>query len=116
MGVANSRGSAAEAMAAAYVELMGWEVMGRNLRLGGVEVDLVVCDGTAHIVVEVKCRTRSDYGGAALTIDGVKRRRLLRAAQALARGDSVPVRIDVMAIDCDLQGAQVRHYRNAVTE
>ena len=116
MGVAKSRGRAAEAMAAAYIELMGWEVLARNLRLSGVEVDLIACDGTAHIVIEVRCRTRSDYGGAALTIDGVKRGRLLRAAQTLARSDSIPVRIDVVAIDCDLQGARIRHYRNAISE
>jgi len=116
MGVARSRGSAAETLVAAFLELVGWEVTGRNRRLGGVEVDLVAVEGGVRVVVEVKFRTRSDYGGAALAIDPTKRGRLLRAARILAAERSGPVRIDVVAVEIEEQGARVRHYRNAVTE
>ena len=116
MGVARSRGSTAEMLAAAYLELVGCEVTGRNLRLGGVEVDLVAVEGGVRVVTEVKFRTRSDYGGAALAIDPVKRGRLLRAARILVAERPGTVRIDVVAIEIEEQGARVRHYRNAVTE
>jgi putative endonuclease len=116
MGLARTRGLAAEAMAAAYLELIGCEMIARNVRMHGVEVDLVAREDRTHVLVEVKWRNRSDYGGAALAVDHVKRRRLLRAAHHAAAERSGPLRIDVVAIELSSEGAAVRHYRNAVTE
>jgi len=116
MGITRVRGQAGEALAMAYLELVGCRVLARNLKLGGVEVDAVVGDGPAEVVVEVKVRGRSDYGGAAAAIDHAKRARLVRAARALEQRGARWVRIDVVAVDVSDDGARVRHYRNAVTE
>ena len=116
MGVANLRGRAGEVLAMAYLELAGCRVIARNLRLGGVEVDALAADGSAQVVVEVKYRGRSDYGGAAAAVDAAKRARLVRAARALQFAGARRVRIDVVAVDLSPEGATVRHYRNAVTE
>jgi len=116
MGITQMRGWAGEALAIAYLELAGCRVLARNLRLGGVEVDVVVGDGAAQVVVEVKLRARGDYGGAAAAIDRGKRVRLMRAARALEQRGACLVRIDVVAVDLSPEGATVRHYRNAVTE
>ena len=83
MGIAATHGRAAEALAVAYLELTGLRVLERNLRLGGVEVDVLAAEGRDHVVVEVKYRTRADYGGSAAAVDSAKRARLLRAAAAL---------------------------------
>jgi putative endonuclease len=115
MSVAGDRGAAAEAMAASYFELIGCGIEARNVRLDGVEVDLVAQEGGTRVLVEVKCRGRSDFGGAALAVDHRKRFRLLRAAAALQRGHPGPVRIDVVAVDLVPDGASLRHYRGAVT-
>lgn len=115
MGVTQGRGRVGEAMAIAYLELAGCRVLGRNLRLGGVEVDVLASEGEAQVVVEVKVRGRSDFGGAVGAIDHVKRGRLVRAAQALAQKGAGRVRIDVVAIDLSPDGATVRHVRSAVT-
>jgi putative endonuclease len=116
MGVAHTHGRAGEALAIAYLELAGCRVIARNLKLGGVEVDALVTDGPAQVVVEVKYRGRSDYGGAAAAVDAAKRARLVRAARALQLAGVRRVRIDVVAVDLSPEGAAVRHYRNAVTE
>ncbi len=116
MGWASTRGKAGEALAIAYLELAGYRVTGRNLRIGGVEVDALVSDGPAQVVVEVKLRGRADYGGAAAAIDHVKQARLVRAARALQQEGARCVRIDVIAVDLSPDGATVRHYRSAVTE
>ena len=115
MGIAQRHGRAGEALAAAYFELLGWEVEGRNLKLGGVEVDLVVADGATRVLVEVKLRGRSDYGGAALAVDRPKRERLKRAARVLG-GGATALRIDVVALERLDDGLTLRHYRNAVTD
>src|SRR5437773_8697415 len=114
MGVARQRGRAAEDLARAYLELSGSAVCERNVRLGGVEVDLVAEDGSTQVVVEVKYRQSSEYGGAPLAVDGSQRAPPLRAARALAPPG--PVRIDVLGIEPTPHGGAVPHYRNALTQ
>ncbi|MGH7741086.1 MAG: YraN family protein [Candidatus Eiseniibacteriota bacterium] len=114
MGIAGAHGRAGEALAAAYLELCGCEIRARNVRLAGVEIDLVVQEGRTQVLVEVKTRTRSDYGGAALAVDAAQRARLLRAAGALDA--SRPKRIDVVAIETRADGAVLTHYRNALSD
>lgn len=116
MGWARTRGLAAESLAAAYLEVVGMRVTERNRRIAGVEIDALAEEGSTRVLVEVKCRGRSDYGGAALAIGFFQRLRLLRAARALAAEDPRPVRIDVVAIEVTADGAVVRHYRGAVDE
>jgi putative endonuclease len=116
MGLAQGRGRAGESLAAAYLEIAGLEVTHRNVRLAGVEVDLVAREDRARVVVEVKLRNRSDYGGAAGAVDGRKRARLRRAARALLAEGSGTVRVDVIAMDLTADGLSLRHIRNAVTD
>ncbi len=116
MGSAQDRGRAGEALAAAYLELVGCHCVARNVRLGGVEVDLVVDDGPSRVLVEVRLRSRGDYGGAAATLDHRKRERLRRAAGALQQHGVLNPRIDVVTIDLSSAGATLVHHRNAVTD
>src|SRR5688572_27452475 len=83
MGLPNLRGRAGESLALSYLELVGCRIRERNPRIGGVEVDALVEDGPDTVLVEVKLRSRGDYGGAAASVDAAKRGRLLRAAAAL---------------------------------
>ena len=115
MGITGVRGKAAEIVAAAYLELVGFRVVARNARLGGVEVDLLATDGDVEVVVEVKYRSRSDYGGALLTIDRAKRERLLRAASVRIAQGCRRVRIDVIGLEIAPEGATLRHVRDAVS-
>ena len=116
MGTGNVRGARGESLAAAWLELAGHQVVGRNVRLGGVEVDLLALEGEIRVVVEVKLRGRADYGGAARAVDRDKCHRLVRAARALEQSGAPGVRIDVIAIETEADGLTLRHYRNAVSE
>lgn len=116
MGIARSHGRAGEALAASYFELLGCVVVARNAKLAGVEVDLVIEEHGTQVLVEVKTRTRTDYGGAALAVDRAKRARLARAASALDAGGARRVRVDVVAIETSPDGAVLRHYRNALAQ
>ena len=116
MGLHNLRGRAGESLALAYLELKGCRVTERNPKIGGVEVDALVEDGPDTVLVEVKLRSRSDYGGAAAALDAGKRARLLRAASALLARGIGRIRIDVVTIDLTEEGAALRHYRSAVVE
>ena len=114
MALTGARGGAAERLAAAYLELMGETVVARNVRIAGVEVDLVTRDGAATAIVEVKFRSRLDFGGAAAAIDARQRERLKRAARALAGGGDDTVRVDVVVLESEPDGLSLRYVRNAI--
>src|SRR5205085_9790146 len=102
-------------LVAAYLALIGWTIEARNTRVAGVEVDVVARDDRTLVLIEVKYRTRPDYGGPDGAVDARKRFRLRRAASAVA-GNRHDVRIDLVSIEPAIDGLALRHIRNAVTE
>ena len=77
------RGAAAEALAAEFLSARGLEVLARNVRCKGGELDLVCSDGELLVVVEVRQRSGNDYGGALASVTRRKRRRIIRATRFL---------------------------------
>ena len=73
------RGAEAEAWVAQELEGQGWTVIGRNVRIGGGELDLVVQRDGAVRFVEVKARSAGDDPLEALTPH--KQRKLRQAAE-----------------------------------
>ena len=111
-------GKCGERIAADYLELAGCAILGRNVRAGHLEVDLVVRDGSCIAFVEVKLRRGASFGGALEAVHAAKLRRLRRAARFYlasvpsARGAS-EYRFDLVALDVDPAGAgmTLRHVR-----
>lgn len=98
--VAATRGAAAEAAAAQLLEKRGLRVIERNFRVKGGEIDLVCRDGDTTVFVEVRLRTRGDFGGAAASITAAKQGRLILAARHwLARHGDTPCRFDAVVSD-----------------
>lgn len=74
-------GAQAEALAARYLQARGLSVIARNLRCNAGELDLVCLDDDVLVIVEVRQRRRSDFGGALASVTWRKQRKLVRAAQ-----------------------------------
>jgi len=122
---AQQLGDAAEGVVAARLEAAGWEVLARNVRVGRNELDLIAIDpGPPRMLVfvEVRWRSRRDFGLAEETVDARKRARLRAAAFALLDGrvpSSSPIaplprlacRFDLVVIEPD---DRVRHHRAAL--
>lgn len=93
-------GLIAEQRAAERLEGEGYRIIERNVKVAGVEVDIIAADGRTLVFVEVKSstyyRTRpSDH----LTEEQM--RRYVRAAKAYIRDHGlygVPVRFDVVEV------------------
>jgi putative endonuclease len=90
-----------EIVAAWFLRAQGWSIVARNIRLAGVEVDLVARRGGVDALVEVK--TRRPRAGSAPPWDHVLTRaqagRLARAAAAWAgRHRDRRVRVDLVRI------------------
>lgn len=74
-------GRRAEALAALLLEQHGLAIVARNFRRRFGEIDLIARDADTLVFVEVRLRTRDDYGGAAASITAAKRARLTKAAE-----------------------------------
>jgi len=98
-------GRAAESRALRHLEAAGLVLLTRNYRCRAGEIDLVMLDpeGRVLVLVEVRSRSRSDYGQAAATISLAKQRRCSLAARhlLLTRRElrRLRARFDVVAID-----------------
>lgn len=95
------RGIAGEEAAAVLLTGKGYQVLVRNYRVRGGEIDLVCLDGDTVVFVEVKTRGPGSLGRPDQAVTPVKRRRLLRAAAAfLSERDwwARPCRFDVVAV------------------
>lgn len=77
-------GRAGEDRAARYFETQGFTVLARNWRCREGELDLVVADRAAVVVVEVKTRRGEEFGHPFEAIDARKRIRLWRLGVAWA--------------------------------
>ena len=110
-----ARGDAGEDEALAYLQERGLRLLQRNYRTpgrGGGEIDLIMeaTDGTV-VFVEVRRRSRTDFGGAAASIGHQKQRRIIFAARhyLLQWRQLPPARFDVVSIEAHgpqwLQGA-----------
>ena len=97
-----ARGREAEARAAAYLVRCGLREISRNFRVRGGEIDLIFRDDKVLVFVEVRLRSRSDYGDAAASITAKKRQRLILAAQHyLLKHPDTDCRFDCILIDGD---------------
>lgn len=79
-------GADAEARAAEYLQQQGLRLLRRNFRCRLGEIDLILQDGETRVFVEVRARSRQDFGGAAASITPAKQRRLIAAAQIYLMG------------------------------
>jgi putative endonuclease len=100
-GDRRARGAAGEALAAAWYEAAGYDVVDRNWRCRDGELDLVCRLGATIVFCEVKARRTAAYGMPAEAVTAAKRRRIRRlAARWLADRDvrGAAVRFDVAAV------------------
>jgi putative endonuclease len=114
-------GRAAEDAAARYLVHDGWTLLGRNVRIGRGELDLIARRGDVLAFVEVKGRRTATYGAPEDAVDGRKRRRVARLAELwlavrpwALRGVR-DVRFDVVAVDASTRPPVVRHLPGAFT-
>jgi putative endonuclease len=100
-------GRKAEDLAAAFLQAKGMTIIEKNFRAKVGESDIVAKDRDEIIFVEVRARASRDFGGAAASVGGAKRRKLIRAANLWiqARKWDGACRFDVVA----LEGGKLEH-------
>ena len=121
-------GDEGEVFARRYLERAGLVFVAANVRYRDGELDLVLRDegrgssgGPTLVFVEVRRRARGTHGGAAASITGEKRRRLVAAAAHYLVGLGVRTlpacRFDVVTLEGDRrQGFRIAWIRDAFRE
>jgi putative endonuclease len=117
--LAQRLGAQAEDLVAARLRRQDWLLLGRNVRVGRAEVDILALDPgppATLVAVEVRWRRRRDYGLPEETVNRAKLARLRAAVLTLREAAPLPglpfgrvtVRVDVVAVE---PGGVVRHHR-----
>ena len=100
------KGISAEAAARDFLVARGLTLLLENYRCRLGELDLVLLERDVLVVVEVRVRGDSRFGGAAASVDFFKQRRVVRATHhlLLTRRElrRLPIRFDVIAFDADV--------------
>lgn len=112
MKTTTDKGRSAEGRAAAHLASLGYEIVERNARTAGGEIDIVAREGDELVFVEVRSRADDSSGGPEETVGRAKQRRVARAAAAYLverNPHRATCRFDVVAIT----GEVIEVYRDA---
>jgi putative endonuclease len=95
-------GARGEKLACTFLRREGYKILARNFRgRRGGEVDIVCRDDDTLVFVEVKTRTREDFGRPAEAINAAKQKLIARGALAwlqLLDNPDILVRFDVVEV------------------
>ena len=99
------RGRRGEKLASRFLRASGYKILYRNFRgNSGGEIDLVCRDGDTLVFVEVKTRTREDFGRPIDAVDRDKQKRISRGGLAWLRlldNPEIFFRFDVVEVIID---------------
>lgn len=112
-------GDAAEELVAHRLAAAGWTIVARNVHVGRAEIDLVAIDPglpASLVIVEVRLRSRRDFGLAEETVDRRKQSRVRAAAwrwhSERANAPNLPLRFDLIVVEPG-RPPVLRHHRAA---
>ncbi len=110
------RGYAAEDLVAARLRRNGFDIVARNVRSAGGEIDIIAYDGPVLCFVEVRARRSAYQGDPICTVGHKKRRLLVRAAQGFVKARRLqgPMRFDVVSVQFSPgHRPRIHHVENA---
>ena len=111
-------GDFGEDAACRYLQGNGMEIIGRNFRIRGGEIDIIARDGRTTVFVEVKTRKSSEYGNPCEFVNYRKRQKLIKTALFYLGRDDVQMRFDVVEVLYDMHFGKmyaktINHIKNA---
>ena len=112
--VRKNRGRKGEDLACEFLKKKGYRILERNFRCKMGEMDIIAAGDGCLCFVEVKARTRTDYGMPRDAVDRKKQRKLLRTAQLYCKlrpdlAERLSPRMDIVEILYREEGTYARH-------
>lgn len=98
-------GAEQEQLVCDYLTKQGLQLLTQNYNCKMGEIDLIMLDGDFYVFVEVRFRSRADFGGGSASVDKHKQKKLIRTATYYLQQnqllDKVPCRFDVVSVTDD---------------
>ena len=116
MDARREKGRMGEDLAAAHLVQAGYEILARNYRALGCEVDIIAQRADTLVFAEVKARRGCAYGLGREAVGLAKQGHIIRAAQAYLQangGFERACRFDVLEVD--LASGRIEHIEGAFT-
>lgn len=112
------QGECAEQAAAIWLRRQGLVIIGQNFHSRFGEIDIIALDREHLVFIEVKLRNSDHYGGAAVTVDSRKQRKLIMTAQHYLNSQwhgatQPPCRFDVVTLSPGNAGPKINWYKAA---
>lgn len=112
------KGKLGEIHAAAYLRRNGYSLLGRNYAYRGGELDIIAKSPKGEIIfVEVKTVWNKKNGAPESRVIGSKKMKIWRTACHFLYNkqyhENTPCRFDVIAIRCEENKINVKHFPNA---
>ena len=114
-----TRGREGEKKAENYLKSRGYDILGKNQQVTGVEIDLIACKDNFLCLVEVKTRSSNAFGFPEEFVDYKKQKRLIRAGKILLNRKSyqdLQIRFDIVSVLLKDKNAEINHIKNAFEE
>ena len=111
----NNTGNIGEQLARQYLEEKGYAIMKTNWRRGKNEVDIIAYMEGLIVFVEVKTRSRQDYGEPEEFVTIEKQRAYVRMADkyVVEHRREEEVRFDIIAVEMEGSDYHITHYADA---
>lgn len=103
-------------MACEHLRSLGCEIIGRNVRVGRLEIDVIARRGRLIVFCEVRSRSHDRLMTPAQSIDARKVQRVRSAAAQWLRSaelGAVQIRFDVASVTFDVPGGRLNHLEGA---
>ncbi|MDI9587521.1 MAG: YraN family protein [Acidobacteriota bacterium] len=117
MATKHRLGQIGEELATAFLQDQGWQIIDRNYRRKGAEIDIVARDPKRGVVfVEVKTRKSDSAGSAWESITERKMDRIRRGAATwlVESGSYQSVYIDAVVVEINGGLAHIEHRRSLI--
>jgi putative endonuclease len=110
-------GKSGEEVALRYLKRKKYKIVEKGFRLFRGEIDIIAYDKKTLVFIEVKTRTRSDFGLPEEAVTPAKQRQIRKIAQGYLNFHKirdVECRFDVIAlVKTDNESYSLRHIKNA---
>lgn len=114
-----NRGAEGEKKAKNYLQTRGYDILARNLKVGGVEIDLLARKENFLCLIEVKTRSSDSYGFPEEFVNYKKQKRMIRGGKLLLNRkpyQDLQIRFDIVSVLFKEKKVEINHIKNAFEE
>jgi putative endonuclease len=113
-----NKGQITEQFAERYLSARGLKLLDKNYHCRQGEIDLIMKDKNTYVFIEVKYRQSNYFGGAIAAVSANKQQKIKHCVtfylqQAGLNEYNTPCRIDVVAVQGDINNPEVTWLANA---